>query len=361
MASVKFENITINYGKKNIIKNLSMDIRENEIMGLVGPSGCGKTTLIRALCGFIKPVTGNIYLNDHLVYSQEKRINIPPEKRGIGVVFQDYAVWPHLSVWENVVYPMKKHKVPKDEIQKRATYALEQVRMTGYERHMPSQLSGGQQQRVAIARALVSSDELIILDEPITNLDAKLREKMIIEIQMIQKKIGTTIIYITHDQETALKLCNRISIMEPDGTLVQIGTGEEITKTPKNRFVFTFIGVTNFIPIIEKNGSWYFNVDDEIEFSHNMPAGYLKGKKNVMGIRPTDIMFDESSKIKGKIAHSVFLGDQYDYFVQLGSKELRIQRNSFDIASGREYNEGDIVGLSFLHPYYFEDTKEASL
>ncbi|MFR5794851.1 MAG: ABC transporter ATP-binding protein [Christensenellales bacterium] len=209
MASVRFENVSISYGAKQVVRFLPFRKRR-EIMGIIGPSGCGKTTLIRALCGLIKPEKGNIYINDQLVFSDEKRINVAPERRGIGVVFQDYAVWPHLSVWDNVCYPMKKHKVPKEEIAKRAAYALEQVRMTGYEKHMPAQLSGGQQQRVAIARSLVSSDELIVLDEPITNLDAKLREEMILEIQMIQQNIGTTIIYITHDQEAALQLCDRM-------------------------------------------------------------------------------------------------------------------------------------------------------
>jgi len=361
MAKVKFENVTIKYGSKIVINNLSLEVNESEIMGLVGPSGCGKTTLIRALCGFIKPESGNIYLNDKLVYSVEEHINIAPEKRGIGVVFQDYAVWPHLSVWENVTYPMRKHKVPKDEIKKRAEYALQQVRMKGYEKHMPSQLSGGQQQRVAIARALVASDELIVLDEPITNLDAKLREEMILEIQMIQKRIGTTIIYITHDQETALHLCDRITIMKPNGDIAQIGTGEEIIRAPKSRYVFTFIGVSNFIDVLEKNGSWYFDVGEEIKYADTMPEGYIVGKKNVMGIRHMNIVFDEKSQVKGKIIRSVFLGDQYTYFVQLGNKELRVQRNSLDVISDRQYNEGDIVGLSFLHPFYYEDTQEVTI
>ena len=254
MASVRFENVSISYGAKQVVKDFSLSVNNGEIMGIIGPSGCGKTTLIRALCGLIKPEKGNIYINDQLVFSDEKRINVAPERRGIGVVFQDYAVWPHLSVWDNVCYPMKKHKVPKEEIAKRAAYALEQVRMTGYEKHMPAQLSGGQQQRVAIARSLVSSDELIVLDEPITNLDAKLREEMILEIQMIQQNIGTTIIYITHDQEAALQLCDRIAIMQPDGQICQIGSDEEIIRRPANRFVYSFIGVSNFLPVTEKGG-----------------------------------------------------------------------------------------------------------
>ena len=250
MAKVRFENITFKYGNNTILDNFSLEVEESRIIGLVGPSGCGKTTLIRCLCGFIKPEKGEIYIEDTCVFSAEKKINIPPERRKIGVVFQDYAVWPHLTVFENIAYPMKKQKLPKDEIQKRAAYALQQVRMTGYEKHLPSQLSGGQQQRVAIARALVSSSDLIILDEPITNLDLKLREEMLHEIKTIQEKTGTTIIYITHDQEAALQLCDTIAIIEPDGKIAQIGTDEEIVQKPANRFVFTFIGVSNFIPMV---------------------------------------------------------------------------------------------------------------
>ena len=158
MAGVRFEHITCKYGSKVVLNDYSLEIKESEIMGIVGPSGCGKTTLMRALCGFMKPETGEIYVDDKLVFSASKHVNIAPEERRIGVVFQDYAVWPHMSVWDNVCYPMKKRKLPKNEISKRAAHALEQVHMTGYEKHLPSQLSGGQQQRVAIARALVSSE-----------------------------------------------------------------------------------------------------------------------------------------------------------------------------------------------------------
>ena len=316
MASVRFENVSISYGSKQVVKDFSLSVNDGEIMGIIGPSGCGKTTLIRALCGLIKPEKGNIYINDQLVFSDEKRINVAPERRGIGVVFQDYAVWPHLSVWDNVCYPMKKHKVPKEEIAKRAAYALEQVRMTGYEKHMPAQLSGGQQQRVAIARSLVSSDELIVLDEPITNLDAKLREEMILEIQMIQQNIGTTIIYITHDQEAALQLCDRIAIMQPDGQICQIGSDEEIIRRPANRFVYSFIGVSNFLPVTEKGGKVCLALGGEPVLFDAPPQGYVSGKKNVMGVRPMDIVFDAKGPIRATIQRDTFLGNQYDYQVE---------------------------------------------
>ncbi len=360
MASVRFENVSISYGAKQVVKDFSLSVNNGEIMGIIGPSGCGKTTLIRALCGLIKPEKGNIYINDQLVFSDEKRINVAPERRGIGVVFQDYAVWPHLSVWDNVCYPMKKHKVPKEEIAKRAAYALEQVRMTGYEKHMPAQLSGGQQQRVAIARSLVSSDELIVLDEPITNLDAKLREEMILEIQMIQQNIGTTIIYITHDQEAALQLCDRIAIMQPDGQICQIGSDEEIIRRPANRFVYSFIGVSNFLPVTEKGGKVCLALGGEPVLFDAPPQGYVSGKKNVMGVRPMDIVFDAESPIRATIRRDTFLGNQYDYQVELMGRELRVERNALDVlADPTRYEAGQEVGLKFLNVKFYEEEAKA--
>ena len=360
MASVRFENVSISYGAKQVVKDFSLSVNDGEIMGIIGPSGCGKTTLIRALCGLIKPEKGNIYINDQLVFSDEKRINVAPERRGIGVVFQDYAVWPHLSVWDNVCYPMKKHKVPKEEITKRAAYALEQVRMTGYEKHMPAQLSGGQQQRVAIARSLVSSDELIVLDEPITNLDAKLREEMILEIQMIQQNIGTTIIYITHDQEAALQLCDRIAIMQPDGQICQIGSDEEIIRHPANRFVYSFIGVSNFLPVTEKGGKVCLALGGEPILFDAPPQGYVSGKKNVMGVRPMDVVFDAESPIRATIRRDTFLGNQYDYQVELMGRELRVERNALDVlADPTRYEAGQEVGLKFLNVRFYEEEAKA--
>ena len=360
MASVRFENVSISSGAKQVVKDFSLSVNDGEIMGIIGPSGCGKTTLIRALCGLIKPEKGNIYINDQLVFSDEKRVNIAPERRGVGVVFQDYAVWPHLSVWDNVCYPMKKHKVPKEEIAKRAAYALEQVRMTGYEKHMPAQLSGGQQQRVAIARSLVSSDELIVLDEPITNLDAKLREEMILEIQMIQQNIGTTIIYITHDQEAALQLCDRIAIMQPDGQICQIGSDEEIIRRPANRFVYSFIGVSNFLPVTEKGGKVCLALGGEPVLFDAPPQGYVSGKKNVMGVRPMDIVFDAESPIRATIRRDTFLGNQYDYQVELMGRELRVERNALDVlADPTRYEAGQEVGLKFLNVKFYEEEAKA--
>lgn len=351
MASVRFEHITCKYGTKVVLDDYSLEVKESEIMGIVGPSGCGKTTLMRALCGFMRPQNGDIYVDDKLVFSADKHVNIPPEQRGIGVVFQDYAIWPHLSVWDNVCYPMKKRKVPKNEIEKRAAYALEQVHMTGYEKHFPSQLSGGQQQRVAIARALVSSEKLIVLDEPITNLDAKLREEMIVEIRRIQRDVGTTILYITHDQEAALRLCDHIAVMAQDGHICQIGVDEDIVRRPADRFVFTFIGVSNFIPVTVRDGS--IIVDNGGYVLEKMRDGMKDGDILDMGVRPMDIVFDEDSPIKVTVKSVTYLGNQYDYFVDFNGQELRIESNALDALSHRVYQEGETVGIRFLNTRFY--------
>lgn len=223
--------------------------------------------------------------------------------------------------------------------------------MTGYEKHLPSQLSGGQQQRVAIARALVSSDELIVLDEPITNLDAKLREEMLVEIQRIQKDIGTTIIYITHDQAAALRLCDNIAVMAPDGHICQIGVDEDIILRPADRFVFTFIGVSNFIPVVCRSGRIYTE-------SGNFRIGDAKpemqeGGRYDLGVRPMDIVFDEESEIKVTVKSVTFLGDQYDYFVDFNGQELRVESNALDALSHRVFEEGEQVGVQFLNVRYY--------
>ena len=355
MAGIKFIDVSFAYGDKKILENFSLDVEDSQIMCLLGPSGCGKTTLMRCLLGLNKPSTGEIYVGDRCVFSRDKRINIPPERRGIGVVFQDYAVWPHMTVLENVCYPMKKHKLPKDEIERKARYALEQVRMSDYAPYLPSQLSGGQQQRVAIARALVSSDEVIVMDEPITNLDAKLREEMLIEIRQIQKNIGTTILYITHDQEASLQLCDKMAIMDAEGKLSQIGTDEDIILRPANRFVFEFIGVSNFFTLNHNSGSWCFHDNDAIKYDGSIPAEYSTLVD--MGVRPNDIVFDDSSNVRGKVKRSVFLGSEYNMFIDFDSQEVRVRRSTFDEGAG-SVKEGAEVGLKFLNPVFYH-SKEA--
>lgn len=359
MARIKFDDISFSYGDKKILDHFSLEVDDSRIMCLLGPSGCGKTTLARCLLGFCKPETGEIWIGDRCVFSKKRRINVSPEKRGVGMVFQDYAVWPHMTVYENVCYPMKKKKVPADKMKEKAEKALNQVRMLNYAPYLPSQLSGGQQQRVAIARALVSSDEIIVMDEPITNLDAKLREEMLIEIREIQKTIGTTIFYITHDQEASLHLCDEMAIMNNKGNLCQIGNDEDIILRPADRFVFEFIGVSNFFRLINRNGKWYFKECDNVQFEGKVPEEFKDEEEIELGIRPNGIVFDDKSKVKARVKNFVFLGSEYSYFLDLNGREIRVERNAFNVSQDlNKAKIGDNVGLSFENPRFYKIGKE---
>ena len=354
MANVRFENITVGYGDHMILKDFSLEVASGQIVCLVGPSGCGKTTLVRALLGLNKPETGSITVGDKVLFDAKKRVNVPAEKRNIGIVFQDYAVWPHMTVIENVSYPLKKQRRPKDEIHKRAMHALEQVRMTEYANHLPSQLSGGQQQRVAIARALVTDSDVVVMDEPITNLDAKLREEMLLEIRMIQDRLGATILYITHDQQSALQLCDKMAIMQPDGSLCQFGSDEDIILTPANRFVFEFIGVSNFIPVVSEGGKFCLDCGQKFPIPQDLiPAdGNIAGKD--LGVRLNDVVFDAKSPLRAMVKSRVFLGSEYNYFLQLGQKEIRVQQDMLAARLHGTPEEGETVGITFLNPHFYD-------
>ena len=354
MANVRFENITVGYGDHMVLKDFSLEVQSGQIVCLVGPSGCGKTTLVRALLGLNKPETGSITVGNKVLFDAKKRVNVPAEKRNIGIVFQDYAVWPHMTVIENVSYPLKKQRCPKDEIKQRAMHALEQVRMTEYANHLPSQLSGGQQQRVAIARALVTDSDVVVMDEPITNLDAKLREEMLLEIRMIQNRLGATILYITHDQQSALQLCDKMAIMQPDGSLCQFGSDEEIILNPANRFVFEFVGISNFIPVVSDGGKLCLDCGVKIPLPKELvPAGEnIAGKE--MGVRLNDVVFEPNSPLRAVVKSRVFLGSEYNYFLQLGQKEIRVQQ---DMLAARLYGtpeEGEETGITFINPHFYD-------
>ena len=355
MNKIELKNITVRYDKNIVLENFSLTVEPGQILGIVGPSGCGKTTVVRAICGFLNPQEGTVSINGDVMYDRAKRINVSPEKRNVGVVFQDYAVWPHLTVYENAAYPLKKHGVPKAEIQPQVEEALRLVNMSSYHNYMPSQLSGGQQQRVAIARALTSSKDLLIMDEPITNLDAKLREQMLVEIRMLQEQLGTTIIYITHDQEAAMQLCDKIVIMNSKGAIAQIGTDEEIITNPANRFVFSFVGVSNFLPVVKIDNKIYLDFDEKILLSETVPADYPQNSDLAdMGIRPMDIVFDDTSDIKAKIVSAVFFGNIYNYFIDIAGHEYRVQRITSGNEEDEKYKEGVECGVRFLNCKYFD-------
>lgn len=240
MSSVTFENIGKSFGDVRVISNFNLEVKDGDFVSFLGPSGCGKTTCLRMVAGLETSTEGKISIGNGLVSDCDKNIFVNPEHRKVGMVFQSYAVWPHMNVFDNIAYPLKVEKTSKSEIQKRVMEILEIVELNGLEKRMPNELSGGQQQRVALARGLVAKPKVLLLDEPLSNLDAKLREKMRVDIRKIQKDFGITCIYVTHDQIEAFTMSDKIVIMN-GGDIVQVGSPEEIRNNPANDFVADFI------------------------------------------------------------------------------------------------------------------------
>jgi len=239
MVEVRLRDITKRFGETVAVDHVDLDIKDAEFFTLLGPSGCGKTTILRIIAGFIKPDHGIVYFGDKDI------THMPPYERNTGMVFQTYALWPHMSVYENVAYGLKLRKLPKKQVDRRVKEALSLVGLSGVEGRWPSELSGGQQQRVALARALVIEPQVLLLDEPLSNLDAKLRVQTRTEIRRLQKRLGITTIYVTHDQEEALSISDRIAVMNK-GRVQQVGSPREVYESPANFFVTDFIGVVNF-------------------------------------------------------------------------------------------------------------------
>ena len=239
MSEIKLVQITKKYGKVDVLKGFTETFTDGEFITLLGPSGCGKTTMLRLIAGFERPTSGEIWLDEKPVSTDT--MFLPPEERGLGMVFQSYAVWPHMNVFKNVAYPLKLRKLPKEEIREKVEHVLESVNMQDLAERMPDELSGGQQQRVALARALVAEPGVLLLDEPLSNLDAKLRESMRREIKDLQKRLGISILYVTHDQSEALSMSDRVVVMN-EGMIQQAGTPMEIFHQPANDFVDQFVG-----------------------------------------------------------------------------------------------------------------------
>ncbi|MDO4177867.1 MAG: ABC transporter ATP-binding protein [Phascolarctobacterium sp.] len=334
MSQVKISHVFKRFGDVTAVNDFNIDIADGEFISFLGPSGCGKTTTLRMVAGFEKATEGEIVIGDTVVSSSEKGIFVPPEKRGVGMVFQSYAVWPHMNVIDNVGYPLKIQKVPKEERLARVMEMLELVHLKEYAERLPSQLSGGQQQRVALARALVARPSLLLLDEPLSNLDAKLRESMRFEISQIQKKLGITVIYVTHDQSEAMTMSDRIVCMSM-GNVQQIGKPYEIYSHPANKMVADFVGLINFLDA-ETKGDRVFIKGTDYSFAN---PGEKTGNV-VLAVRPENItMSMNGGHMKGIVTDKFYLGDAIDYRVQVGESTVRVIDKGADldaVPAGRE-------------------------
>ncbi|PKK81156.1 MAG: polyamine ABC transporter ATP-binding protein [Thermoplasmata archaeon HGW-Thermoplasmata-2] len=340
MSEVRLVNVTKTFDAVAAVRNLSVTIRDGEFVSLLGPSGCGKTTTLRMIAGFERPDQGEIYFGDEVVSSGEKNIFLPPEKRKLGMVFQSYAVWPHMSVFDNVAYPLRVIKMNRGEVKETVDHALSLVKLEGLGSRYPHQLSGGQQQRVALARALVMEPEVMLLDEPLSNLDAKLREEMRFEIKDLQKRLGITVIYVTHDQAEAMVMSDRTVVMN-EGLAYQIDEPRKIYEQPADRFVADFIGLINFVEcevidertVLLKDGTGVHKVECGI-------GDFNKGERAVLAIRPENVSLG-AGPIRGTIKRAVYLGNVLDYRIMMGKIELRVQGEA-----GVIYNEGEEIDLA---------------
>src|SRR6188472_865794 len=326
--SLKIENLTRKYGNVKALDNFSLEVNSGEFMVLLGPSGCGKTTVVRCIAGLVKPTTGQIYIGDQLVNQ------LPPKDRDVAMVFQNYALYPHMNVFDNIAFPLKMRKATKQQIKDKVRNISQLLGIENFLDRKPKELSGGQMQRVALGRALVREPKIFLMDEPLSNLDAKLRTFMRTEIKKLQKKIGITTLYITHDQIEAMSMADKIAVMN-SGLVQQIGKAAEIYKEPANTFVADFVGSPsmNFLrlSIIESD---YYN--DNVAIGSNgtdlqipinkLPFKLPVEKDIIIGIRPRDILFLTNEdfngiKVKGKISFTELLGDDSLVEIKIGIDE----------------------------------------
>ena len=316
-VAIQIDNVTKAHGKNIVIQGLSAEIQPGEFFTLLGPSGCGKTTLLRMIIGFNSIEGGEIRVDGKVINQ------IPTNRRNMGMVFQNYAVFPHMSVRDNVTYGLKTRHVPKAERYKRADEILKLVKIDDYADRMPTQLSGGQQQRVALARAIVIQPEVLLMDEPLSNLDAKLRVEMRNVIKRIQRQVGITTVYVTHDQEEALAISDRIAVMH-GGVIQQIGTPKHIYQRPANEFVSSFIGLSNFVDAENENGTLDFGCGYRVPMTTLRPDA---GRKVCVAVRPEEFLIRSAEEpgIPATVRSSVFLGMTQHYFLTLGEeKEIEV-------------------------------------
>ncbi|MDS1139937.1 ABC transporter ATP-binding protein [Pusillimonas sp. SM2304] len=331
MADLILEQLTIAYGNVTAVDNISLSVPSGEFLTLLGPSGCGKSTTLFSIAGLNQATSGTIRIGDTVLFNGENGTSIEPEHRNIGLVFQSYALWPHMSVGENLAFPLKLRKVNKTEREKRIKEALALVEMAAFADRYPFELSGGQQQRVALARALVYRPGLLLLDEPLSNLDAKLRERARIWLRELQERLQVTTVYVTHDQAEALAVSDRIAVMS-EGRIRQLGTPKEIYETPADAFVADFIGSSNFLKgkLIEHNGPWAnVQLDDGSVLRAGAGKGELAGDV-VIAIRPERIeVVNEPGQniLRVDLVGGAYLGSIYQYEVKGPGGQYRIQTN----------------------------------
>ena len=339
--AVEFRDIDIAYGKFVAVRDFSLSIAKGSFVTLLGPSGCGKTTILRSIAGLVDISGGQIMIDGRRVD------DVPIYKRNIGLVFQSYALFPHKTVFDNVAFGLKYRNVPKPEIARKVGQALEMVRLPGSEKKLPSQLSGGQQQRIALARAIVFEPQVLLLDEPLSALDANMREEMRVEIKKIQKETGITAIFVTHDQEEALSMSDRIVVMNA-GAVEQIGTPQEVYETPATAFVADFLGKANMLAgTVSRSGratAVALASGQTVEVA--CPRPLAQGSKVTVVVRPQKLSVGAvgANRLAGRVVSASYLGGSAIYEIDIGGKTL-IRANA--PITGRVLREGEAIDLGF--------------
>jgi iron(III) transport system ATP-binding protein len=336
MPKLIVKNLSKNFGNVVAVDDISFEVEEGELLTLLGPSGCGKTTTLLCIAGLENPDKGSISIDESAITDIEKGINFRPEERNMGMVFQFYALWPNMTVYDNIAYALKLRKIPKDEIDIKVKEALDLVELPGQEKSYPYQLSGGMQQRVALARSLAYEPKILLLDEPLSNLDAKLRERARFWLKELQQRLGITTVYVTHDQAEAMALSDKIIIMD-EGKIAQVGTPLEVYNQPANAFVADFLGSINFLEgsvISKPNGQgncWTVDLNSGHKCQSTFETDLDIGDRVFFSTRSEDIEFvDEELKdninvVPCEIIRSAYLGSHYDVWVNYGDKELRVE------------------------------------
>jgi iron(III) transport system ATP-binding protein len=321
------------------VDDVSFEVDDGQLFTLLGPSGCGKTTTLRCIAGLEMPDRGEISIDDRVLFSSERRVRVPANERGLGMVFQSYAIWPHMNVFKNVAFPLqvlpRGERPSKRELRERVERALAVVQLDHLAGRQATDLSGGQQQRLALARALVLQPPLLLLDEPLSNLDAKLREEMRFELKRLQRELGITGIYVTHDQVEALAMSNRVAVMR-EGKIQQIGHPRDVYERPASRFVADFIGTSNLIDgtIESREGEAYVVATPHGRLRVTSDQSYAPGEKVIVAARPEHIELDTSlngattNVWRGRVEARAFLGEVVDHVVSVGSTEIRARCNS---------------------------------
>ncbi|MGJ7036970.1 ABC-type Fe3+/spermidine/putrescine transport system ATPase subunit [Shinella sp. BE166] len=335
--SITVRNLVKRYGQLEVVHSISLDVADGEFVSLLGPSGCGKTTTLRCIAGLEDASGGSIAIDGKIVSEPEKNVLVPTYSRDIGMVFQSYAVWPHMTVAKNVAFPLSVRGVSSDEIRRQVDEALGIVGLTELKDRYPSQLSGGQQQRVALARAVIGKPKVLLFDEPLSNLDAKLREGTRVEIRRIQRRLNVAALYVTHDQEEALTMSDRVIVMK-SGHVMQAGKPRELYHEPVNRFVGDFVGTASFLPVEATGDPGVWRTADGTSVCVRRAAMLGNSKACQLMLRPesVSILDDDaqaagSNSLKGRVLEASYMGPYTEYLVEVSGGTLKVH-SQFDFA-----------------------------